>query len=423
MAPLNERDDPFASVRREQDAWAAQAAPLAALRSRLEASVQNAPRPRLRQRFGLRPLLAAAAALVVVCAGVLWLRATAPLSFTVGAAHDTGSSGVWLSAPAGDRLPLQFSDGSSVVLEPQCRARVAETHARGAQIVVESGRVQVEVVPRAENRWRLSLGPFSVQVVGTRFGVAFDPVTEELLLEVQAGKVLASGCHLGDGRPVHAGERMRASCKTRRLEIVGGDPERSRLEATARTEAMPETPPAELPAPAKPAAAGTAAPSSVDLAASAGVKWRGLIARGDYKGAFAAAKLAGFERECQSASSAELIALGDAARFSAQTAAAEHAYLTLRRRFPGDGRAALAAFSLARIAFDQRGAHTAAARWFETYLRESPGGPLAREALGRLMESLQRSGQTERARAVAEDYVGRHPRGPHAELARRLLGE
>jgi hypothetical protein len=39
------------------------------------------------------------------------------------------------------------------------------------------------------------------------------------------------------------------------------------------------------------------------------------------------------------------------------------------------------------------------------------------------MESLQRSGQTGRAHGVAEQYVARHPRGPHAELARRLLDE
>jgi TolA-binding protein len=276
----------------------------------------------------------------------------------------------------------------------------------------------VDVVHRPEGRWRLSLGPYSVHVVGTRFGVEFDPANEVLTLEVHEGRVVASGCHLGEGRPVHAGERLSASCKTRQLELVAGERRHTIEPAAQPTRAPAEAETAPPNASARPETASVATP-----AASKPASWRELLARGDYKGGFSAAKLAGFERECETSGSAELMALGDAARFSGQTAAAEHAYLTLRRRFPGDGRAALAAFSLARIAFDQRGAHAAAARWFETYLRESPGGPLAREALGRLMESLQRSGQSDRARSVAEQYVARHPRGPHAELARRLVGE
>jgi transmembrane sensor len=362
------------------------------------------------------------AAVTALAAGfVFWPRSPEPLGFTVGVVPRAGVSGVWLSAPAAERVPLQFSDGSRVVLEPLCRARIAETEARGAAILVESGRVAVDVVHRPEGRWRLSLGPFSVHVIGTRFGVEFDPVREALTLEVHDGRVVASGCHLGEGRPVHAGERLRASCKTRQLEIVTGETDGQRSLGSAQSPVQTDT---VLPnASAKVAPESPAPAAAAEGPAPPAAKWRGLLAQGDYKGAFLAAKLAGFERECETANSSELMALGDAARFSGQPAAAEHAYLSLRRRFAGDGRAALAAFSLAKIAFDQRGEHAAAARWFETYLRESPGGPLAREALGRLMESLQRSGQAGRARDVAEQYVARHPRGPHAELARRLLDE
>ena len=420
MAPLNDGNGLFETLRREQDAWAARVAPSADVRSRL---VNEGAAPRRSGGAWRRVAVLGVAAVAALAAGVVfWPRSTQPLSFTVGTVPRAGVSGVWVSAPAAERVPLQFSDGSRVVLEPLCRARVAETEARGAAILVESGRVAVDVVHRPQGRWRLSLGPFSVHVTGTRFGVEFDPVRETLTLEVHDGRVVASGCHLGEGRPVHAGERLRASCKTRQLEIVTRETEdRPELRGSAQQpgEGEPVLPQASAKVvpeshPAAATAEGAAAPSA---------KWRGLLAQGDYKGAFLAAKLAGFERECETAGSSELMALGDAARFSGQPAAAEHAYLSLRRRFAGDGRAALAAFSLARIAFDQRGDHAAAVRWFDTYLRESPEGPLAREALGRLMESLQRSGQTGRARGVAEQYVARHPRGPHAELARRLMDE
>jgi outer membrane protein assembly factor BamD (BamD/ComL family) len=71
-----------------------------------------------------------------------------------------------------------------------------------------------------------------------------------------------------------------------------------------------------------------------------------------------------------------------------------------------------------------RASHGAtAARWFETYLEEQPGGNLAREALGRLIEAYQASGSKEAAVRTARQYLKRYPTGPHAELARRAVGE
>jgi outer membrane protein assembly factor BamD (BamD/ComL family) len=54
-------------------------------------------------------------------------------------------------------------------------------------------------------------------------------------------------------------------------------------------------------------------------------------------------------------------------------------------------------------------------------LREQPSGSLAPEAHGRLLEALQRSGDSAAARSAASDYLARYPAGPHAEFAKRLL--
>jgi outer membrane protein assembly factor BamD (BamD/ComL family) len=56
------------------------------------------------------------------------------------------------------------------------------------------------------------------------------------------------------------------------------------------------------------------------------------------------------------------------------------------------------------------------------YLKEQPGGPLAREAQGRLMEALYRGGDRAGASRTAEAYLSANPSGPHARLARTLLG-
>jgi TolA-binding protein len=92
----------------------------------------------------------------------------------------------------------------------------------------------------------------------------------------------------------------------------------------------------------------------------------------------------------------------------------------LRRRFPGGGHSAFAAFELGRLHFDQLGAYHEATRWLNTYLAEQPSGPLAREALGRVMEAESKSGNASEARRTAELYLSRYPTGPHQKLARSL---
>ncbi|MFT3772482.1 MAG: hypothetical protein QM820_44375 [Minicystis sp.] len=74
---------------------------------------------------------------------------------------------------------------------------------------------------------------------------------------------------------------------------------------------------------------------------------------------------------------------------------------------------------LGKIAADQQGAAGEAVRWFETYLSEEPGGALAEQALGRILEL--RKGEGDAARAVAERYLARYPNGAHAALARSLI--
>jgi TolA-binding protein len=92
----------------------------------------------------------------------------------------------------------------------------------------------------------------------------------------------------------------------------------------------------------------------------------------------------------------------------------------LRRRHPKSNEAAVAAYTLGRIAGD-RDEHARAAEHFATYLRERPRGSLAREALGRKLEAEAAAGQNARADATARTYLDRHPDGPHADLAAARL--
>jgi TolA-binding protein len=144
--------------------------------------------------------------------------------------------------------------------------------------------------------------------------------------------------------------------------------------------------------------------------------WRALEASGKYADAVKTAERHGLSNVYQGGTADDLLALSRASRFAGRTDVARDALMACRARFAGSAQAAMSAFLLGRSA---NGAQ--AANWFSTYLKEQPGGALAREALGRIVEAYQAAGDRVSARAAAERYLNRYPDGPHATLAREAL--
>jgi TolA-binding protein len=203
----------------------------------------------------------------------------------------------------------------------------------------------------------------------------------------------------------------------RRLELTRG-PEPSRAPEAA-VQAAPQPGPADAPPGSElPSAPMASAPAA---AASPRADWREIARGGSLRKAFAAAEAAGFAAAVDAATAAELLELADAARLSGRADRANQALLALRTRYPGDPRRAAAAFMLGKVAFDQMHSYGQAAEWFKTSIREQPRGSLAREASGRLLEALRKSGDSAGARRAAEEYLARYPGGPHTDLARSLL--
>ncbi|HEU5076090.1 MAG TPA: FecR domain-containing protein [Polyangiaceae bacterium] len=405
-------------VASEQDAALAQH-DLGAVRQRVLQEALALPHPQKRSRAGAAYALAGA---VVAAAALTFLilhldRGAEPdhLEFRVdGQVVEQDALDNWWSAPSDRPLPIQFSDGTTVALEPKSRARVLEVGQSGAHIVLESGASSIHVVPRESARWQVSAGPFLVQVVGTRFDLEWGADDDVFVLRLHEGKVNLSGCLFGKGRSVVAGETVRASCKTRQYEIA------TRKTSAAASEPSAAPPGTAVAAPKADNRALDEKQTAHEAPSQRAPSWKQLAHAGKYKQALEAANDTGFEAVLGDASASDLALLGDAARYSAKPGQAIAAYEMLRTRFPGTSRAATAAYSLARTHFDQRGAYGEAARWFQQYLQEQPSGPLAREARGRLMESLERSGDRAGARRVAEAYLKRYPGGPHATVAKSL---
>jgi TolA-binding protein len=369
-----------------------------AIAESVERARRAAPKPPRR-----RPVWAFAAAAIIVGA-VLWAalrpRPPAPLTFEI----DSSRQGVvreWVMAPPEREVPVRFSDGSTVLLSASARGQVAEVSPEGARVQIERGRAAVSVPSAREARFTFDVGPFAMAVAGSRFDASWDPASQVFDLDLHDGSARVSGPTIAGARTVVAGQHLHIA-----LAVT---------EDLADAAPAPPPPPSATAAPPAKAVARPTTPAAPDPA------WRALALDGKYDEALAAVGT-DFDAVCASASSGDVIALADAARLARAPDRAKRAYGAVRTRFPGAPEASLAAFSLGRMAF-QEGKDDDAARWFETYLRESPQGPLAREALGRLMETKDRHGDANEARALAERYLAQYPDGPHAKLARKLREE
>ncbi|MBW2278058.1 MAG: FecR domain-containing protein, partial [Deltaproteobacteria bacterium] len=400
---------------------------------------------RVRVGLGLAAATGLAAAAAVVSL-VLWHNDGA-LTATIGEDQRAVEPGEWITAPAESSLPVRFSDGSLIELEPLSAARVVDVDDRGARILLEKGTVRAEVVHRDDTSWTLDVGPYEVRVTGTRFEAAWDPESQQFSLDLHEGGVLVRGPMVTDGQALSAGNAFRAWVGEQRVELASLDSDRVSLwdETTSPEQVVDgdarDDPTAAAGAGAIPEIAGEqlepdTAPVRTPPRADAGIKieavplppevettWRELARQGRYGEAIEAAESQGFERVLIGATPRDLKTLGDAARLSRDFGRAEQCYLELRQRYPGTAHATKAAFALGRMAFDQQHLYSKSAKWLDQYLKESGGGGLDREALGRLVEARHRAGDLRGALNAARRYVSSYPDGPHAAYAHKILDE
>lgn len=377
---------------------------LAGARRRLQETVR---RPARGTSWAVRLALVTSLGLAAIGAGwLVWQARVKPL--TVALESDSPALvGAWIASAEGTKQ-LRFSDGTSVSLHPGTALRVNETSARGATVVLGEGRALAEVEHRDQTSWRFLAGPFTVQVTGTEFDLAWDPGSGVLELALHRGSVELSGPTLAAARRVVQGQFVRVALPPSGApqSLAGAPP----LPATA---AGAETLGAQRigdKSEVKEAAAGT---SSVGEGAPGGTDWRAHLAAGRKEAALRA-----FDAEPSPsaalgrASSRELWSLSDAARVGGRPSLARDALIVLRQKHGERGQTA---YLLGKVYADQLRGAAEASRWFETYLKEEPAGALAEQALGRLVE-LQAG--TSRGARAAREYLQKYPSGSYAKFSR-----
>lgn len=307
--------------------------------------------------------------------------------------------GVAFIQARGGARRFALNGGSVLELGAGAKLKVLERSAARVRLSAVSGRTVFSVNPARRRNWTIEVGEFKVEVTGTVFTINRD--RNQSLVEVSRGQVRVSGGVLG-GDPTkslnpgdqlrleHEAEQPAPELKTRRGISAG--------ESRKVVEGSP---------PERPATRGS---------------WQSLLRQQRYAEAMKSARDFGIPGILQGGSPTQLADLADVARFSGNAGVAHRAWQKLRERHAGSAKARGAAFHLGRNAFAV-GDSASAKRWFETYLRESPGGAYVGQARGRLIRLYRDSGSNEKAHKHAKAYLKGFPNGNYARVARSVLNQ
>ena len=335
------------------------------------------------------------------------------------------------------RPTVRFSDGTQIELGAGARAHIASLTEHGARVSLDEGELRARVVHWEGARWLFDAGPFVVTVTGTAFALSWTPDEERIDLRLENGSVEVGGPIFDQPIPLRSGKWLTLRLRQREIlirDIAAGE---GAPAASASSASAPEpgydggdtqTPgdggaaasPGSLspPGAAEPRLDAGLAPATSTPAPKR--EWAARVAAGKFEQVVDEAKRWGLEACLAGATSSELSALADAARYTKRSSLSKQALLALRQRFAGSRRAAEAAFLLGRLAESQEGAPSAVS-WFERYLAEAPSGPYAPEALGRKMILVEKTSGRGAAIKVAQEYLLRFPRGTYARAAGALL--
>jgi len=349
----------------------------------------------------------------------LWLRGTTPkaLDFTV-------TSGQWdagqLSAPPTSTAEMSFSDGTAFHLSPGTSGILGEVDAHGAQFRLKQGHMDLNVTRRSGARWAVDAGPFKISVIGTKFSVDWHENTQRLEVLLRKGEVHVAGPPIAGIVKLAVGQRLWVDVAAREVRIgqIDAEPVAAnqvpQAEPTIEPATQPAIEPSESPVIKVPAVHRE---PQLDRSEEAWIK---RVSAGDFAGVVTSAESIGLQTTLAKHSATDLAALADAARYQRRPDIATKALLALRKRFSSHTLASEAAFHLGRIE-ETAGDRKAALGWYTQYLKDSPRGVFAAEALGRQMEGVAHLQGRSAARPLAEQYLKRFPSGDFADTARMLV--
>jgi transmembrane sensor len=299
---------------------------------------------------------------------------------------------------------VRFADGSTAT--PRDRNSVLRTAEDSPQRVVAElvrGGARFEVTDRL---FRLEAGQVAIEAVESVFEV--ERRDEGVRVTVERGQVRA--LQNGEVRTISAGnEALLPSLRKVVAPPIAPEPI--------------VTPPPASPSPTsviEPPRPKHTTPAHPPVTHPAKASWTAPAEQGDFDKAYEELSKSGPQavRDLP----AELLLAADVTRLSHHPSEAVPLLERVVRDHAGDPRAPLAAFTLGRVLLDELGRPQQAAGAFGKARSLEPNGPLAADALAREVEAWSRAGDTARARAQAEEYLRRFPKGARSSSVRRFGG-
>lgn len=344
------------------------------------------------------------------------------LTFTIAGGDGQASAPQELGrvrAPETEARTLQFSDGSTLKLAQGGSVRVRETDEHGAEVVIENGHLESEVMHLEEASWSVFAGPYEIEVIGTKFSTEWDPDTQRLVVLLDEGSVRVVGSDIEDHVALKPGQRFEAAPQ-QAWKVTAQTPEVAQATSEeVETDTIEEVELDDVNTLADLEEVEDDGTSVVRSGRSdTGPSWAELLRSGKNREILAQARDAGLD-DCYSACSVnKLRTLADAARYTGEVKVAREALTRLRLRSPAES--ARAGYLLGSLS-EARGQAAAALDWYDTYLREAPSGPFAAEARAGRMRAMHALGRHDDAQRAASEYLRRYPSGTSAATARRIL--
>ena len=315
--------------------------------------------------------LAAAAAVAAV--GVALWRPWQETALQV-APEKVASAERWFATGA-EGKSVRLEDGSVLQLGHTTQLRIVRESPRETRVLLERGTATCDVELGSERRFVIEAGSFAVTARDSRFtaGLDADPkLLPVLSLQVERGSIELRGEHgsatLGAGQKWSSGQLLPPKTAPSTVPTLRTPP------TVTHGRAGP-TPPPKL---EEQRAPDREARTAADLMRDANQ-----------------ARLAGRARE-----------------------AAQH-YDTLRKQHPGDARAGLAAFELARLRLHSLGDAAGALEAFDFALQRGKGF-FAEDAEAGRVEALSRLGNMQACRDARRSFLRRFPKSPQRPRVRAL---
>jgi hypothetical protein len=250
---------------------------------------------------------------------------------------------------------MTLADGSRVRLRENGRIRLEHFDERRAELTLEQGAAELDVIHVSSRMFVVHVGRFDVVDVGTRFVVTLDP--QGIHVAVELGSVdVRDTMGVLPPRTISAGESWSSS----------------NTAPIATPESTSES-----------SDAGTAPALTTTTAV-------------------------------RSPSPKEMFEEAEAARVAGRPRDAAGLFDALRRHHRSDARAGLAAFQLGRLRLDSLGDAAGAVEAFDDAIGLAPAASFREDAEARRVEALDRT-KDPRCREARETYLVRYPQGIHTQ--------